>query len=180
MTLKTFHFAGVASMNVTLGVPRIKEIINAAKNISTPIITASLVCDNDVKAARLVKGRVEKTTLGEVCKYIHVVLHPQACYLEVKLDAEVIGALQLDATGTAKAPFGGVQAQAKGEPGAHRRRERAARASSGRRWARRGKRRGPRRAQARSISSPGAAHGGALGDCAGYPVCVARGDQRPR
>ena len=24
MTLKTFHFAGVAAMNVTLGVPRIK------------------------------------------------------------------------------------------------------------------------------------------------------------
>src|SRR5205823_2397337 len=42
MTLKTFHFAGVASMNITLGVPRIKEIINAAKNISTPIITAPL------------------------------------------------------------------------------------------------------------------------------------------
>ncbi len=31
MTLKTFHFAGVASMNITLGVPRIKEIINATK-----------------------------------------------------------------------------------------------------------------------------------------------------
>lgn len=41
MTLKTFHFAGVASMNVTLGVPRIKEIINAAKNISTPIMRVS-------------------------------------------------------------------------------------------------------------------------------------------
>ncbi len=38
MTLKTFHFAGVASMNVTLGVPRIKESINASKNISTPIM----------------------------------------------------------------------------------------------------------------------------------------------
>ena len=38
MTLKTFHFAGVASMNVTLGVPRLKEIINASKVISTPII----------------------------------------------------------------------------------------------------------------------------------------------
>lgn len=38
MTLKTFHFAGVASMNVTLGVPRIKEIINAARTISTPIM----------------------------------------------------------------------------------------------------------------------------------------------
>ena len=56
MTLKTFHFAGVASMNITLGVPRIKEIINAAKNISTPIITATLMCDNDVKAARLIKA----------------------------------------------------------------------------------------------------------------------------
>lgn len=47
MTLKTFHFAGVASMNITLGVPRIKEIINAAKSISTPIITASLDVDNN-------------------------------------------------------------------------------------------------------------------------------------
>lgn len=43
MTLKTFHFAGVASMNVTLGVPRIKEIINASKTISTPIISANLI-----------------------------------------------------------------------------------------------------------------------------------------
>ncbi len=42
MTLKTFHFAGVASMNVTLGVPRIKEIINAAKNISTPIMSVQV------------------------------------------------------------------------------------------------------------------------------------------
>ena len=38
MTLKTFHFAGVASMNITLGVPRIKEIINHSKSISTPIM----------------------------------------------------------------------------------------------------------------------------------------------
>ena len=43
MTLKTFHFAGVASMNITLGVPRIKEIINAVKEISTPIISAKLL-----------------------------------------------------------------------------------------------------------------------------------------
>jgi len=66
MTLKTFHFAGVASMNVTLGVPRIKEIINAAKTISTPIISAKLVQDQSETAARIVKGRVEKTFLGDV------------------------------------------------------------------------------------------------------------------
>jgi DNA-directed RNA polymerase III subunit RPC1 len=70
MTLKTFHFAGVASMNITLGVPRIKEIINASKNISTPIITAILSQDSDEKFARIVKGRIEKTTLGEVPAHV--------------------------------------------------------------------------------------------------------------
>jgi DNA-directed RNA polymerase III subunit RPC1 len=42
MTLKTFHFAGIASMSITQGVPRINEIINAKPNILTPIITIML------------------------------------------------------------------------------------------------------------------------------------------
>jgi DNA-directed RNA polymerase III subunit RPC1 len=67
MTLKTFHFAGVASMNVTLGVPRIKEIINASKNISTPIITARLCVDNDLRLATAIKAQIEPTTLGQIC-----------------------------------------------------------------------------------------------------------------
>eukprot|EP00501_MAST-03F_sp_TOSAG23-6_P000891 GSMAST32.ASY1.ANO1.927.1 assembled CDS len=74
MTLKTFHFAGVASMNVTLGVPRIKEIINATKNISTPIITAELQSDQSEIAARIVKAQIEKTTLGEVSKSMKEVI----------------------------------------------------------------------------------------------------------
>ena len=36
MTLNTFHNAGISSKNVTLGVPRLKEIIHVAKNIKTP------------------------------------------------------------------------------------------------------------------------------------------------
>jgi DNA-directed RNA polymerase III subunit RPC1 len=91
MTLKTFHFAGVASMNVTLGVPRIKEIINASKKISTPIIDAALeskaggygvASDASAEtarqarlaceaAARVVKGRIEKTLLDEVQSLQH-------------------------------------------------------------------------------------------------------------
>jgi DNA-directed RNA polymerase III subunit RPC1 len=70
MTLKTFHFAGVSSMNVTLGVPRLKEIINASKDISTPIITARLEQDENKVAARLVKAGIEKTTLGEISSYV--------------------------------------------------------------------------------------------------------------
>ena len=94
----TFHFAGVASMNITLGVPRIKEVINAAKKISTPIITAPLVSPTDVKAARIVKGRIEKTTLGEVASYIEEVFSPQHCHLTVRLDLDAIAALQLHIT----------------------------------------------------------------------------------
>eukprot|EP01105_Mastigella_eilhardi_P025761 TRINITY_DN7112_c0_g1_i1.p1 TRINITY_DN7112_c0_g1~~TRINITY_DN7112_c0_g1_i1.p1 ORF type:complete len:1449 (-),score=402.34 TRINITY_DN7112_c0_g1_i1:65-4234(-) len=98
MTLKTFHFAGVASMNITLGVPRIKEIINAARNISTPIITATLVSKKDVTSARIVKGRIEKTTLGEIAEYIKEVYVKESCYLGVKLDLEAVHNLQLELT----------------------------------------------------------------------------------
>ncbi|CAN0318494.1 unnamed protein product, partial [Ectocarpus fasciculatus] len=42
MTLNTFHFAGVSAKNVTLGVPRVKEIINVAKNVRTPSLTIYL------------------------------------------------------------------------------------------------------------------------------------------
>ena len=38
MTLNTFHFAGVAEMNVTLGLPRIIEILDGRKKIKTPMM----------------------------------------------------------------------------------------------------------------------------------------------
>ena len=96
MTLKTFHFAGVASMNVTLGVPRIKEIINASKVISTPIINAVLVNDKDERAARVVKGRVEKTLLEDVACYIEDVYKESQAFLQVRIDLKTIDKLQLE------------------------------------------------------------------------------------
>lgn len=95
MTLKTFHFAGVASMNITLGVPRIKEIINAAKNISTPVIKTQLLSSNEALSARTVKGCLEKTSLGEVSKCIKIVLKASQSYISVVLDMERIESLQM-------------------------------------------------------------------------------------
>ena len=46
--------------------PRINEIINASQVISTPVITALLDVNDDLEFARRVKGRIEKTLLGEV------------------------------------------------------------------------------------------------------------------
>ncbi|PVU95919.1 hypothetical protein BB561_001508 [Smittium simulii] len=98
MTLKTFHFAGVASMNVTLGVPRIKEIINAAKKISTPIITAKLVSSDNLHSARIVKGRVESCKLGDIAECIEEVYRPSQCYIGIKIDLKTIEKLQLELT----------------------------------------------------------------------------------
>ncbi|CAH1832838.1 unnamed protein product [Saccharomyces cerevisiae] len=91
MTLKTFHFAGVASMNVTLGVPRIKEIINASKVISTPIINAVLVNDNDERAARVVKGTIDKLQLELTIEDIAVAI-TRASKLKIQAsDVNIIG-----------------------------------------------------------------------------------------
>ncbi|KAJ3415502.1 hypothetical protein HDV05_004704 [Chytridiales sp. JEL 0842] len=98
MTLKTFHFAGVASMNITLGVPRIKEIINASKVINTPIIKATLVSKTSQNelAARVVKGRIEKTVLEDVAEYIEEVISATGVSLRIKIDVESIQKLQLE------------------------------------------------------------------------------------
>jgi len=81
---QTFHFAGVSSKNVTLGVPPLKEIINASKAMSTPIITARLVKDDNKEAARMVKAAIEKTTLGEMAEFIKVVYAPGKCCGETR------------------------------------------------------------------------------------------------
>lgn len=93
---QTFHFAGVASMNVTLGVPRLKEIINASKLISTPIIEARLLQSDSLLSARIAKAKIEKTNLGEICKYIKEVHCPEQSYVLIKLDMNLINQLHLD------------------------------------------------------------------------------------
>lgn len=42
MTLNTFHYAGVSAKNVTLGVPRLNELINITKTPKTPSVTIFL------------------------------------------------------------------------------------------------------------------------------------------
>ena len=96
MTLKTFHFAGVASMNITSGIPRIKEIINYTQKISTPVIYAKLVQEDDITAAKIVKGRIEKIKLNRVCKYIKEIISPEGCYIKIKLDRDYINSSHLE------------------------------------------------------------------------------------
>ncbi|KAL4814705.1 hypothetical protein BDW67DRAFT_176885 [Aspergillus spinulosporus] len=98
MTLKTFHFAGVAGMSITQGVPRIKEIINASKEISTPVISCELVEKRNIVAARMAKGRIEKTFLRDIIHYVRETWTGKEAYLTVKINWDTISALELDLT----------------------------------------------------------------------------------
>jgi DNA-directed RNA polymerase III subunit RPC1 len=99
MTLKSFHFAGIATgVSVTQGVPRIKEIINASANIKAPVVYVPLINGHDLSAVRIVKGRIERTYLGEVADSIEQILTPRECFVCIKLDMERIRTLQLNIT----------------------------------------------------------------------------------
>jgi DNA-directed RNA polymerase III subunit RPC1 len=95
MTLKTFHFAGVAGMSITQGVPRIKEIINASKTISTPVITCPLENNKQIEAARVVRGRIEKTFIEDILRHIEDEWEPNRVYITLAIDMENLEAMNL-------------------------------------------------------------------------------------
>ncbi len=66
MTMRTFHYAGVAEINVTLGLPRLIEIVDARKNPSTPMMTIFLEKDYafDRDKARELAWKIEATFIG--------------------------------------------------------------------------------------------------------------------
>lgn len=96
MTLKTFHFAGVASMNITLGVPRLKEIINAVCNISTPIINAELDDPHDLFRTEVIKGRIDNISLKDICCLITEVIGKDEIFLDITIDLESLSRLKLN------------------------------------------------------------------------------------
>lgn len=69
MTLRTFHYAGVAEMNVTLGLPRLIEILDARRTPSTPVMTIYLKNEysKNLEKVKEIASRIETTTLIDVC-----------------------------------------------------------------------------------------------------------------
>ena len=67
MTMRTFHYAGVAEINVTLGLPRLIEIMDARKEPSTPTMTVYLEPEYGVDRdrAREVSWQIEAAPLHE-------------------------------------------------------------------------------------------------------------------
>lgn len=92
MTLNTFHYAGVSAKNVTLGVPRLKEIINISKKPKTPSLTVFLTgaAARDAEKAKDVLCRLEHTTLRKVTANTAIYYDPNPQESVIKEDREFV------------------------------------------------------------------------------------------
>jgi len=68
MTMRTFHYAGVAEINVTLGLPRLIEIVDARSAPSTPMMEIHLIPEarHDHEAVTKTASEIEVTTLIDI------------------------------------------------------------------------------------------------------------------
>ncbi|KAK5124424.1 hypothetical protein LTR85_001641 [Meristemomyces frigidus] len=94
MTLNTFHLAGHSAKNVTLGIPRLREIVmTAAKNLATPTMTLRLGEGMSGDEGRKFAKGISKLSLAEVVDRVTVAestgkgtAYGEAKKYEVRLD----------------------------------------------------------------------------------------------
>jgi len=86
MTLRTFHYAGVREQNVTLGLPRLIEIVDARREPSTPIMTIYL--DEEHRTSREkateVAQRILYTTVEDISEVTYI--NPETGGIIIKLN----------------------------------------------------------------------------------------------
>ncbi len=89
MTLKTFHYAGVAELNVTLGLPRLIEIVDARRNPATPMMTVHLDEEHryDLAKAKEVARLIETTRIENVAHNVEIDLTTDQ--IVINLDPEL-------------------------------------------------------------------------------------------
>lgn len=92
MTLNTFHYAGVSAKNVTLGVPRLREIINVAKRIKTPSLSVYLKpeANKTKERAKTVQCALEYTTLRSVTQATEVWYDPDPMSTIIEEDIDFV------------------------------------------------------------------------------------------
>ena len=94
MTLNTFHFAGVAEFNVTVGLPRIIEILDGRKKMSTPMMEIYLV--EPYSKGKDIKKIAESIKQAEFRDFIDEInLEITEGKLEIKIDTKKLKRVKL-------------------------------------------------------------------------------------
>jgi DNA-directed RNA polymerase subunit A" len=101
MTLDTFHFSGVAELNVTMGLPRIIEILDGRKTLATPMMEIYLKSPyNKGKDIRKCALMVKETKLGELV--LEYTINIVDLKIELKLNADKMALLGIKSGELAK------------------------------------------------------------------------------
>ncbi len=89
MALNVFHFAGVAEMQVTMGLPRLIEIFDARKKPSSPKMEIYLNKEaNNEKDAEIFAEKIKEVTLKEIASEIGINFSKKI--IEIKIDKEAL------------------------------------------------------------------------------------------
>ena len=89
MALNTFHFAGVAEMQVTSGLPRLIEIFDARRTPSTPELEIYLDKQHDnEKDAKIIAEKIQEVKLKDITKEIKINFADKK--IEAVLDNEAV------------------------------------------------------------------------------------------
>ena len=96
MTMRTFHYAGVTELNVTLGLPRLIEIVDARKDIATPTMDIYFTEErrNDEEFVRTLANQIGKSTINDVLSDFN--LNYGTMEVEAVLDNKKIEEKRLD------------------------------------------------------------------------------------
>ena len=94
LTLNTFHSAGVSAKNVTLGIPRFKEILDASKTPKTPCTTLRFVdCFRTSSTfAEYMSNTLPLTRLSDIVKACNILHDPDPISTVVTEDAWIVEA----------------------------------------------------------------------------------------
>ncbi len=90
LTMRTYHYAGVLEMNVTLGLPRVIEIVDARSTPKTPMMTVRLLPEfaQDEEKAKRVAARIKMTSLSELTKKVDTDIIERK--ITVELDEKIL------------------------------------------------------------------------------------------
>ena len=99
MTMRTFHYAGVAELNVTLGLPRLIEIVDARKKISTPTMDIYFEEEyqEDEEFVKKLANQIGKSTINDIIKDFN--LNYGEMNVQITLDMDKIEDKRLDFEG---------------------------------------------------------------------------------
>lgn len=97
MTLNTFHFAGVSEMNVTLGLPRIIEILDARKVLTTPMMEIYLKNPyNKGKDIRKIASTIKETSASDIVEEFLINIIDST--IEIKLNEQKMKEMEITET----------------------------------------------------------------------------------